>query len=72
LSRLRRKWYDIIVIDLQEVGCGRKNFIGLGQDRETGKLGLKITLIKPRPTCDDIIKLIFRKWDVGVCTASGC
>jgi len=38
LNRPRRKWYDIIEIDLQEVGCGRMDCIGLGQDRDIGKL----------------------------------
>ena len=35
LSRHRRKWDDIIEIDLQEVGCERMDCIGLGQDRES-------------------------------------
>jgi len=38
LSRPRRKWDDIIEIYIQEVECGRMNFIVLGQDREIGKL----------------------------------
>jgi len=37
LSRPRRKW-DIIEIDLLEVGYGRMDCIGLRQDREMGKL----------------------------------
>jgi len=38
LSRPRRKWDDIIEIDLQEVGCGRMDFIGLDHIREMGKV----------------------------------
>jgi len=37
-SRPRRKCDDIIEIDLQEVGCGRMDCIGVGQDREIGNL----------------------------------
>jgi len=33
LSRPMRKWDDIIEIDSLEVGCGRIDCIGLGQDR---------------------------------------
>ena len=52
LSRPRRTWDGIIQIDLQELFCGRMDCIGLGQDREMGKLGRKRTLSRPR-----------RKWD---------
>ena len=38
LSRPRCKCDDIIEIDLQEVGCGRMDCIGVGQDREIGNL----------------------------------
>jgi hypothetical protein len=44
LSRPRLKWNDIFDIDSQEVGCGRMDCIGLGQDMEMGKLGRKSTL----------------------------
>jgi len=47
LSRPRRKWDDIIEIDLQEIGCGRVEIIGLGQDREMWKLGRKRPLSRP-------------------------
>jgi len=33
LGRPRRRWVDIS-IDLQEVGCGYMDWIGLAQDRE--------------------------------------
>jgi len=31
--RPRRRWVDNIVMDLQEVGCGYMDWIGLAQDR---------------------------------------
>jgi hypothetical protein len=34
LRRSRRRWEDSIRIDLQEVGCGGMDWIGLGQDRD--------------------------------------
>ena len=34
LGRPRRKWVDSIRIDLQEVGCGYMDWIGLVQDRD--------------------------------------
>jgi hypothetical protein len=34
LGRLRRKWVDKIRMDLQEVGCGYMDWIGLAQDRD--------------------------------------
>jgi len=34
LGRPRRRWVDNIRMDLQEVGCGYKNWIGLAQDRD--------------------------------------
>jgi hypothetical protein len=33
LRRPRRRWEDSIRIDLQEVGCGSMEWIGLAQDR---------------------------------------
>jgi len=33
LGRPRRKWVDNIRTDLQEVGCGYMDWIGLAQDR---------------------------------------
>ena len=32
LGRLRRRWVDNIRMDLQEVGCGYMDWIGLAQD----------------------------------------
>jgi len=34
LGRLRRRWMDNIRMDLQEVGCGHVDWIGLAQDRD--------------------------------------
>ena len=34
LERPRRRWVDNIRMDLQEVGCGHVDWIGLGQDRD--------------------------------------
>jgi len=34
LGRLRRRWVDNIRMDLQEVGCGYMDWIGLAQDRD--------------------------------------
>ena len=50
------KW-DIIEIDLQEVGCGRMDCIWPGQVMEMGKVGGKRTLNRPKRKCDDIIEI---------------
>jgi hypothetical protein len=34
LGRPRRRWKDNVRMDLQEVGCGCEDWIGLGQDRD--------------------------------------
>ena len=34
LGRPRRRWEDNIQLDLQEVGCGRMDWIELAQDRD--------------------------------------
>jgi len=34
LGRRRRRWLDNIRMDLQEVGCGYMDWIGLAQDRD--------------------------------------
>ena len=34
LGRPRRRWVDNIRMDLQEVGCGCVDWIGLAQDRD--------------------------------------
>ena len=35
LARRRRRWVDNIRMDLQEVGCGYMDWIGLAQDRDS-------------------------------------
>jgi hypothetical protein len=35
LGRPRRRWEDNIRMDLQEMGCGCEDWIGLAQDRDT-------------------------------------
>jgi hypothetical protein len=35
LGRSRCRWDNNIKMDLQEVGCGGKGWIGLGQDRNS-------------------------------------
>ena len=35
LGRPRRRWVDNIGMDLQEVGCGYMDWIGLAQDRDS-------------------------------------
>ena len=34
LGRLRHRWMDNVKMDLQEVGCGYMDWIGLAQDRD--------------------------------------
>ena len=34
MRRPRRRWVDNISMDLQEVGCGYMDWIGLAQDRD--------------------------------------
>ena len=35
LGRPRRRWVDNIRMDLQEVGCGYMDWIGMAQDRDS-------------------------------------
>jgi hypothetical protein len=35
LGRSRRCWENNVRMDLQEVGCGREEWLGLAQDRNT-------------------------------------
>jgi hypothetical protein len=35
LGSLRRRWEDNVRMDLQEVGCGREDWTGLAQERDT-------------------------------------
>jgi len=65
LSRPRRKWGDIIQIDIQEVGCRRLNCIGLGHDLEMETLGGKKSLRRPRRKWDDSIGIDFQEVGCG-------
>ena len=38
LGRLRHRWIDNIRMDLQEVGCGYMDWIGLTQDRNRWRM----------------------------------
>jgi hypothetical protein len=38
LGRPRRRWVDNIMTDLQDVGCGYLNWIGLVQDRDRWRM----------------------------------
>jgi len=35
MGRPRRRWVDNVRVDLQEVGCGYMDLIGLDQDRDS-------------------------------------
>ena len=37
LGRTRRRWVDNIRMDLQKVGCGYMDWIGLSQDRDSSR-----------------------------------
>jgi len=38
LGRPRRRWADNIRMDLQEVGCGYMDWIGLAQDKDRWRM----------------------------------
>jgi len=38
LGRPRRRWVDNIRMDLQDVGCGYMDWIGLAQDRDKWRM----------------------------------
>jgi len=44
LKRPRRRWVDNIRMDLQEVGCGYMDWIGLAQDRESWRMFLSAVM----------------------------
>ena len=45
LRRPRRRWVDNIRMDLQEVGCGYMDCIGLAQDRDRWRTLLSAVMI---------------------------
>ena len=47
LGRTRRRWVGNIRMDLQEVGCGYMDWIGLAQDRD-GRWRLVSAVMNPR------------------------
>ena len=47
MGRPRRRWVDNIRMDLQEVGCGYMDWIGLAQDRESWRT-LVSAVMNPR------------------------
>ena len=49
LGRPKRRWVDNIRMDLQEVGCGYMDWIGLAQDRDRRRT-LVIAVMKLRVT----------------------
>ena len=47
LGRPRRRWVDNIKMDLEEVGCGGMDWIGLTQDRDSWRT-LVSAVMNPR------------------------
>jgi len=44
LGRPRRRWVDNIRMDLQEVGCGYMDWIGLVQDRDSWRTLVSVAM----------------------------
>ena len=44
LGRPRRRWVDNIWMDLQEVGCGYMDWIGLAQDRDSWRTLVSVVM----------------------------
>jgi len=44
LGRPRRKWVNDIRTDLQEVGCGYMDWIGLAQDRDRWRMLVSVVM----------------------------
>jgi hypothetical protein len=49
LRRPRRRWMDSISTDLQEVGCGYVDWIGLAQDRDRWRTLVSAVMNLPVP-----------------------
>jgi len=49
LGKPRRRWIDNIRMDLQEVGCGYMDCIGLAQDRERWRTLVSAVMNLPVP-----------------------
>jgi hypothetical protein len=44
LGRPRLRWEDNIKVDVQEVGCGGVNWIGLAQDRDSWRALVNVVM----------------------------
>jgi len=44
LGRPRRRWVDNIKMDLEEVGCGGMDWIGLTQDRDSWRTLVSVVM----------------------------
>jgi hypothetical protein len=44
LGKPKRRWEDNIMMDLQEVGCGSMDWIGLAQDRDRWRAIVKAVM----------------------------
>jgi len=44
LGRPRRRWVDNIRMDLQEVGCGYMDWIGMSQDRDSWRTLVSVVM----------------------------
>jgi len=44
LGRPRRRWVDKIRMDLQELGCGYMDWIGLAQDRKSWRTLVSVVM----------------------------
>ena len=55
LGRPRRRWVDNIRMDLQEVGCGYMDWIGLAQDRQLNDLYTPPNIVR-------LIKSRIKRW----------
>jgi len=56
LGRPRRRWVDNIKMDLQEMGCGYMDWIGLAQDRDRwGKLVIAVMNLRGSVKCGEFL-----------------
>ena len=63
LGRPRRRWVDNIRTDLQEVGCGYMDWIGLAQDRDRWRTVMNIR-VQCAVWCPSISSLVRKQ----ICT----
>ena len=55
LGRPRRRWVDNIRMDLQEVGCGCMDWIGLAQNRDSWRTLLCAAMNLRVPKCGEFL-----------------